>query len=201
MKRSLIYRNPFIYRLLMFALYGREYLNRFKTIASFIESRSSVMELCCGFGDFYAYGLKAKQVDYSGVDISPDFVKYGLKKGIKILEGDINNLEFADCDYCVMISSLYHFQPHPEAIIKKMLAASGKNAIIAEPVKNLLNSKCRLVSRLALLLTNEGGGKNNFRFTEDSLRGLMEANFKKNIVSVAETKNGKEKIYILKNIS
>ncbi len=100
MKRSLIYRQPFLYRLMMFILYGKEYLGRFKTIAFFIENRSSVVELCCGFGDFYAYALKDKQIDYLGVDLSPDFVKYGFLNGINIVEQDVNS-----------------FMPPPQAII------------------------------------------------------------------------------------
>ncbi len=183
---------------MMFALYGREYFDRFAKIGFFVCDSSSVVELCCGFGDFYTYGLKNKQVDYSGVDLSPDFVDYGLKKGIKITEGDVNSFNFPRSDYYIMISSLYHFHPNPEIIIKKMLAAAVKSVIIVEPVKNLLNSRHKIISRLALLLTNEGEGKNNFRFTDGSLSQLMEAHFKKNIVKIAETKNGKEKIYILK---
>ncbi len=80
-----------------------------------------------------------------------------------------------------------------------MLSTAAKSIIIVEPIKNLLNSKYRVISWLALLLTNEGGGKNNFRFTEESLDKLMETHFKKNIINVQKTKNGKEKIYILKN--
>lgn len=198
MKRSLIYKQPFLYRLMMRILYGKEYLERFKTIASFIANRSSVVELCCGFGDFYAYGLKDKQIDYLGIDLSPDFVKQGLKNGLNIIEQDVNNFNFSKSDYYVMISSLYHFYPQPEIIIKKMLLAATGNVIIVEPIKNLLNSKYKIISRLALLLTNEGDGKNSFRFTEESLDRMMKFNFEKNIVKVRKTK--KEKIYILKNI-
>ena len=184
---------------MMFVLYGKEYFNRFKRIASVIESGSSVIELCCGFGDFYVYGLKNKQINYLGVDLSPDFVKYGSKKGINIIERDVNSYNFPQSDYYVIVSSLYHFYPGPEVIIKKMLSAATKNVLIVEPVKNLLNSKYRIISRLALLLTNEGGGKNAFRFTEESLDRLMENNFKKNIINIEKTKNGKEKIFVLKN--
>ncbi|MBI4778931.1 hypothetical protein HY797_00570 [Candidatus Falkowbacteria bacterium] len=198
MKRSLIYKQPFLYRLMMRILYGKEYIERFKTIASFIANRSSVVELCCGFGDFYAYGLKDKQIDYLGIDLSPDFVKQGLKNGLNIIEQDVNNFNFSKSDYYVMISSLYHFYPQPEIIIKKMLLAATGNVIIVEPIKNLLNSKYKIISRLALLLTNEGDGKNSFRFTEESLDRMMKFNFEKNIVKVRKTK--KEKIYILKNI-
>lgn len=183
---------------MMRILYGKEYLERFKTIASFIANRSSVVELCCGFGDFYAYGLKDKQIDYLGIDLSPDFVKQGLKNGLNIIEQDVNNFNFSKSDYYVMISSLYHFYPQPEIIIKKMLLAATGNVIIVEPIKNLLNSKYKIISRLALLLTNEGDGKNSFRFTEESLDRMMKFNFEKNIVKVRKTK--KEKIYILKNI-
>lgn len=185
---------------MMFILFGREYFKRFKTSASFIENNSSVVELCCGFGDFYAYALKEKQVEYLGVDLSPDFVKYGLEKGINVIEQDVNSFNFPPSDYYIMISSLYHFYPCPEVIVEKMLSASAKNVIIAEPIKNLLNSKYKIISRLALILTDEGSGKNAFRFTEESLDKLMESHFLKNIATVQKTKNGKEKIYIFKKL-
>lgn len=199
MARSLIYKKPFLYRLLMFILYGREYWKRFKIIAAFIKNNSSVIELGCGFGDFYVYALKDKKISYLGVDLSPAFVKYGLKKGIKIIEQDVNNFSFQESDYYVMISSLYHFYPRPEIIIKKMLAAAKRDVIIVEPIKNWLNAKSKIISRLVLFLTDEGGGKNKFRFTEELLDKLMQAHFKENIVRIEKTKNKKEKIYILKN--
>jgi SAM-dependent methyltransferase len=183
----------------MFVLYGKEYFRRFETIAFFINNYSSIVELCCGFGDFYVYALKKKQIDYLGVDLSQDFVKYGLEKGINIIERDVNSFDFPPSDYYIMISSLYHFYPSPEVIIKRMLSATAKNVVIVEPIKNLLNSKYRIISWLASLLTNEGSGKNNFRFTEESLDKLMKTHFKINIVNVKKTKNGKEKIFILKN--
>lgn len=195
---SLIYKKPFFYRLLMLVLYGREYFKRFKTIAALIKNNSSVVELCCGFGDFYFSGLKDKEISYLGVDLSPAFVKYGLKKGLNIIERDINNFDFSPSDYYVMISSLYHFYPEPEIIIKKMLAAAKRNVIIVEPVKNWLNAKSMIISRLVLFLTDEGGGKNKFRFTEESLAKLMQEHFKENIVRIEKMKNKKEKIYILK---
>lgn len=184
---------------MMFVSCGKEYWEKFKTVSSFIENYSSVMELCCGFGDLYAYALKNKQINYSGVDLSPNFVAYGQKNGINIAEQDINNFGFPQSDYYIIISSLYHFYPNPEVIIKKMLSASTKNVLIVEPIKNLLNSKYKIISRLALFLTNEGGSKNTFRFTEKTLDKMMKSHFEKNIVSVKKTKNGKEKIFILKN--
>jgi len=199
MKRSLIYKYPFLYRVIMFVLYGKEYFRRFETIAFFINNYSSMVELCCGFGDFYVYALKKKQIDYLGIDLSPNFVEYGRKNGINIIEQDISNFSFPKSDYYVIISSLYHFYPNPEIIIKKMLSATAKNVVIVEPIKNLLNSKYRIISRLTSLLTNEGSGKNNFRFTEESLDKLMKTHFKINIVNIKKTKNGKEKIFILKN--
>ena len=80
-----------------------------------------------------------------------------------------------------------------------MLSASARNVIIVEPIKNLLSSKYKIISQLALLLTNEGGSKNSFRVTEESLDKLIKLNFEKNIITVQKTKNGKEKIFILKN--
>jgi SAM-dependent methyltransferase len=182
----------------MFLLDGREYWNRFKTVSNLIDRDSSVVELCCGFGDFYNYALKRKNIDYLGVDLSPEFVRYGAKRGVNIILQDVTNFNFPVSDYYVMFSSLYHFQPNPEDLIKKMLFTARKKVIIVEPIKNLLNSEYKVISRLALSLTNEGGGKNNFRFTEESLRGLMDSYFKKNIINISRTKNGKEIIYILK---
>lgn len=177
-------------------LYGRQYAELFKKLAGYLERNSSVIELCCGFGNFYISALKNRPVNYLGVDSNPVFVKSGVGNGFNIIERDINEFDFPQSDYYIMISSLYHFYPHPETVISKMLAASSKLVIISEPVKNLLNSRFKLVSKLSLASTNEGKAKNSFRFTEASLDNLMKINFKENIVE--EFATNRDKIYILK---
>jgi len=82
MAKSFIYKSPFLYRLIMIGLYGREYFQRFKILAEYIEEDSSLIDLCSGFGDFYKYALDTKNIMYTGIDLSHEFSGYGRKNNI-----------------------------------------------------------------------------------------------------------------------
>ena len=64
-----------------------------------------------------------------------------------------------------------------------------------------INYKPLGIYHIAAYLTNKKNYENNFHFTEKSLDTMMLAGFKNKIVYVQTTKNGREKIYVLKNES
>ena len=104
----------------MVGLYGPAYFRRFRELGACVENGSSVVDLCCGFGDFYVYALRDKGIKYTGVDLSGEFAVYAAKKGINVQQGNIENYEFPSADYYVMIGSLYHFQ-NPQDVIQDPL--------------------------------------------------------------------------------
>src|SRR3989338_828973 len=197
---DLIYRSPLLYRLAIFFLYRGDYSERYEILDRFIKERSSVVELCCGPGDFYRGFLKKKNVNYLGVDNSADFIKRCKKKGINVIWGEVSQFNFIKSDYYIIISSLYQFHPDIRELINKMLQYA-KCVLISEPIKNISNSKYKIISKIAAYLTNKKNYENNFHFTEKSLDTMMLAGFKNKIVYVQTTKNGREKIYVLKNES
>ena len=167
-------------------------------MGAYIENDSSIVDLCCGFGDFYTYALRDKNIKYKGVDLSEEFAVYAIKKGIDVQRGNIENYEFPSADYYTMIGSLYHFQ-NPQEIISRMLVASRKKVLIMEPIRNLTNSKYKIISKLSRHLTNEGNNHNDFRFSEQTLDEFMNRNLKNNIIEAKNIAGGRDKIYILEN--
>jgi len=182
----------------MVGLYGPAYFRRFRELGACVENGSSVVDLCCGFGDFYVYALRDKGIKYTGVDLSGEFAVYAAKKGINVQQGNIENYEFPSADYYVMIGSLYHFQ-NPQDVLNRMITASRKRVLIMEPIRNLTNSKYKIISKLSQYFTNEGNSHNNFRFSEQTLDEFVNRYFKNNIIEAKKIVGGRDKIYILGN--
>src|SRR4051794_4994884 len=72
---SLVYHNAIIYELVMILLYGRHYVARYKTVADLIPEGSSVLDICCGPGVLFDRYLRARSVEYTGVDVNPLFIE------------------------------------------------------------------------------------------------------------------------------
>ena len=141
MSRSLVYRNPLLYESLMIALYGRHYPARFRVIAELIPAGSRVLELCCGPGILFRRYLKAKGVDYTGLDINARFIAELRRRAGRGLVWDLHsNQPLPPADVVVMQASLYQFLPDPEPVVRRMLAAAEAQVIIAEPIRNLSDS-------------------------------------------------------------
>jgi SAM-dependent methyltransferase len=176
MAPSLVYRSAWGYELVMAALYGRHYAARYRAIAELIPRRSSVLELCCGPGILFDRYLRDKEVDYTGLDINPRFVARVNRKGGRGLLWDLREerpLPMADT--IVMQASLYHFLPNAAPVIRRMKQASRHHVIIAEPIRNLTNSRIPLIAWLAAHQTDCGGGAEVSRFTESALDLLVDS--------------------------
>src|SRR6476620_10731768 len=144
----------------MLLLYGRHYPSRYRAIADLIPPGSSVLDLCCGPALLHQRHLKAKSVQYTGLDLNSKFIDRLNRQGGCGKVWDLRNGEpLPAADYVIMQASLYHFLPDPSAIVNRMLQAAHKGVIIAEPIRNLATSKSRLLSFLGRLSTNPGSGK------------------------------------------
>lgn len=197
---SLIYRNAAVYELAMRLLYGRHYASRFEAVANLIADRASVLDLCCGPARLFHRYLKAKGVNYTGIDVNRTFIEQLRAGGAR---GEVLDLRepraLPKADYVVMQASLYHFLPDAEPVVDRMIGAALKQVIVAEPVRNLASSRSRLVRVLGRTLTNPGSGDQPHRFTEDSLDRFFEK-YSSCVATSFPIAGGREKVYVLNPI-
>lgn len=194
MSESLVYRSPLLYRAAMLALYGRHYFSRCRAIADLIPPNSSILELCCGPADLYFRYLEPKGVRYTGFDINSRFVARLGELGRVWNVQDASPLPAAE--YVLMQASLYHFLPDPSPVIDRMLSAATKQVIVAEPIRNLTDSRWPLISRIARRETNAGTGAQPLRFNEQTL----DAFFSRYAACVSRSfliPGRREKVYVL----
>jgi hypothetical protein len=78
-----------------------------------------------------------------------------------------------------------------------MLEAARDRVIISEPVRNLSDSRLRLVARTARRATDPGVGGLAHRFDERSLDQLMER-YAARILRVFTIPGGREKVFVLR---
>jgi len=168
---SFVYKNIYIYRVIMNVLYAMKYRRRFKNIINLISSDDKeIVELC--FGDIYIaqYASQVKK-KWLGLDINDQFVSYAKNQGFDALKSDVLYDLIPESDVCIMSGSLYHFVDSIEQVLKKMLESSSK-VIISEPIKNLSTNK--YIGFLAKRCTNAGKGSESFRFTEASFFAILD---------------------------
>jgi len=178
-KVSLIYRNIWLYRMLMNILYTSGYKQRFEKVIGIIDhyKLKSVLELC--FGDIYiAEYCKINDIEWTGIDLNQEFVDQAKRKGFNAKAADLLSMDILPkADACVIIGSLYHFHNNAHFVLSKMLKASDK-IIISEPVKNLSDQN-NLLGRIARRSANAGKGNEQFRYNESTLQQLLEEESKK----------------------
>ncbi|HSB12132.1 MAG TPA: methionine biosynthesis protein MetW [Blastocatellia bacterium] len=198
MTSSLIYKSESIYELAMLLLYGRHYPSRYRAIADLIPANSSVLDLCCGPALLYRRYLRTKSVEYTGLDINKRFIDRLIRRGGSGTVWDLRSDErLPPADYVIMQASLYHFLPDASGVVNRMLEAARCKVIIAEPVRNLTDSKSRFLSMLGRLSTNPGTGQQQLRFTEETLAEFF-SRYAARIVDSFPIAGGREKMYVLK---
>ncbi|MFD0362230.1 methionine biosynthesis protein MetW [Nocardia sp. GCM10030253] len=197
MGTSLIYRNRIVYELAMRGLYGRHYGARYRAIAAIVPDGASVVELCCGPATLYSRYLRGKSIDYMGLDLNEGFIARVAKAGGRGAVRDLHSdSPLPEADYLVMQASLYHFLPEPGPLIDRMLAAAGKQVIIAEPIRNLASSDNRVLAALGQRFTDAGDGAQAHRFTEATLDEFFR-DYESRVVERSLIAGGREKLFVL----
>jgi len=166
--RTILYKYPSLYKLSMKILYGKEYFKRFEKIAEFIEPDSNVLDLCAGDCSVYEYALRKKNVSYTAVDISPEFINYAKKLGVKTIIQDVRTFDIPKTDVILLLDSIYQF-PEKFSEILEQAKKKSKLLIVLEPVENMANSSSRFIRFISSRLTDFGEGELTFRFTKNSL--------------------------------
>jgi SAM-dependent methyltransferase len=178
MDQSFFYKSAWLYEALMIGLYHGAYVERYKSLAALVPEGSSVVDVCCGPARLYFSHLRFKRVSYIGLDINPGFVARLASAGFENVTGKVWDLTATEplprADYVIMQASLYHFLPDPRPIVDRMLAAAEVNVILAEPVRNVADSKNPLLAWLARKLTNPGTGDQPHRFNQDRFEKFVD---------------------------
>jgi len=194
---SLIYKSAPVYEFAMLLLYGRHYTSRYRAIAELIPTGSSVLDLCCGPALLYHRYLRAKTVQYTGLDINANFIARLIRRGGSGQVWDLRSDEaLPPADYVIMQASLYHFLQDASEVVDRMLQAARKRVIIAEPIRNFATSDSRVLSLLGRLFTNPGVGEHSLRFTEASLADFFSA-YASRVVESFSIAGGREQVYVL----
>ncbi len=174
---SLIYSNRSLYHLLMRGLYGSHFEARYAALAEIIPNGARVVDLCPGDAYLYRKYLKAKKVEYLGLDISSHMVRWAQAHGVDAREFDVWEDEIPQGDYVIMQASLYQFIPEQERVVDRMLDAAREKVIIAEPVHCLSDSANPVLAGLSRYLTTplkDNGRYRGERFDEAALLALFE---------------------------
>jgi hypothetical protein len=132
-----------------------------------------------------------------GIDLNPNFIGEVINHGGVGEVRDLRNSQpLPPADYVIMQASLYHFLPDPHNIVNQMAAAAKVALIVAEPVRNLAQSKIPFVGAISSLLTNAGDGAQPHRFTEETLDKLFFDCFETSTESF-HIAGGREKVYVV----
>ena len=175
---SIIYSNERLYRALMRVLYGRHFAARYRVLANEIPEKSSVVDVCAGDCYLYREYLRPKSVKYLGLDLSPAFVRAAQKHGVNARTFNVWQDEIPRADIVLMQASLYQFLPRAEEVVAKMLTAARHKVIIAEPVRNLSDSRLAWLAKLSRLFPNpapEESSDSGERFGEQSLAEVFKS--------------------------
>lgn len=173
MSRSLIYSDIRIYRLLMNVLYGGRYERRFEPVVRLIGKQTrSVCELC--FGDTrIAEHCRARNIEWTGLDMNPVFCRTARENGFRVVEGDLFAQDLPTADVYVMSGSLYHFHDRLEELVDRIFDRTER-WILSEPIRSV-SQRGDLLGRIARRSADPGDGIAAFRYDEHTLRSALEA--------------------------
>ncbi len=170
---SPLYWSPWAYRLVMRALYGRAYHERYRVVADLVPNGSHVVDLCCGCGYLYTEFLARRGIAYTGVDLLPAMTRLLRRRPVRLVYGGVLDLDALPTgDVCVMLGSLYHFHPREADVLRRMVV-SAPRALLLESVQNLRQSASATVSFLSGMATYISGTRSSYRLNSARLDAVL----------------------------
>jgi methionine biosynthesis protein MetW len=104
-------------------------------VADLLPSGSRVLDLGCGNGDLLEYAFKSRSCTGIGVEIEPDSVLEAIRRGIPVIELDIDRElnQFADDSYdVVVLSRTIQTIRRPQEVLKGM-SRIGRRLMVSIP--------------------------------------------------------------------
>jgi len=110
-----------------------------------IQDGDSVLDVGCGFGDFYAW-IKQKgiAIDYTGVDLSPDLVAKGreIYPDIKLIVGELFDCRFSQASFdWVILSGAMNEPLHDDASYAKKMITLMYDLCVKGVAFNMLDAR------------------------------------------------------------
>lgn len=182
----------------MRCLHGRHFVDRYRAIAELIPEGAEVLEVAAGDGLLYRHHLRQKNVRYLGLDNAPAFLASAARHGLPIRRFDLLKEAVPHADYVVLHATLHLFHDVAAEILQRLLDAARRQVIIAEPVKNMADSRNPLVSLLGRSLTrpHQQGQDHTRRFTAETFDALIRACPEH--ISIFPEPGGREHIAVLR---
>jgi len=118
----------------------------YSIITKMIEGNSHILDLGCGEGELLQLLKEEKNAKCLGVDINQDNVISCLKKGLSVIQGniDIGLQEFGDKTYdYVILNKTLQSTHNPEFVMQEMLRV-GKKCVVSFPNFAYWRVRCHL---------------------------------------------------------
>jgi len=170
-----IYQVPALYRLLMRLGYGPDYAARYALVADRIGESDDLLEVCCGHLGLYRHLARRGLVrSYVGLEQAPAMLRLARRGGVDVRAFDVRaGGALPAAGTVIMQASLYQFHDIADTLLPRLWAAARRRLVIAEPVRNLSQSRSRVARWAARALTRTPDGRiHTFRYTEATLLEL-----------------------------
>ena len=170
-----VYHVPALYRLLMRVGYGPDYAARYALVADRIGKPDDVLEVCCGHLGLYRHLARRGLVrSYAGLEQAPAMLRLARRRGVDVRAFDVRaGGALPAAGTVIMQASLYQFHDIADTLLPRLWAAARRLLVIAEPVRNLSQSRFAVARWAARELTRTSDSRTHtFRYTEASLLDL-----------------------------
>jgi len=167
-----IYQVPALYRLLMRLGYGPDYAARYALVADRIGESDDLLEVCCGHLGLYRHLARRGLVrSYVGLEQAPAMLRLARRRRVDVRAFDVRaGGALPAAGTVIMQASLYQFHDIADTLLPRLWAAARRRLVVAEPVRNLSQSRFGLARWAARALTRTSDGRiHTFRYTEATL--------------------------------
>lgn len=138
---SIIFDQPYFYKLRSFFLGGQKNLKaNLKKIVADLPQHDTILDLCCGIGEFESQLTFDGKYAYCGVDCNKRYKEYyDKKKSGHFFCDDVRNLSFPDntFDVVYLINASHHFNDQDiEKVLQEINRVSRKFLILVDAHKS-----------------------------------------------------------------